>query len=389
MKIENEPLSGHSAFLSKRDSPQFRFMNRNVNITELEVIKNQKGIFANLQENENNETSLASEINEKDVHLNTPKLECAMIVDDLAHGAENKIIDTPSLCKLPSSKANRSGKTDVRTEKIIRPCELPELSVCYKDNTYAFKDINLDEKVLIKDKLITGNGNEGSVARKESDSEEFLSPDGSLQSSENDVNNDSQELKSSLESNFVRSGALGGTDSSPTNKIRADVEPGEVFNAIPLSQDFSSQNTLKSFLQSPDCNDNEFDQSTAKISYTEVADEIPVSSSACNSKSDCTTNASEFKYCKLDNGVDEAQQGQGESSMSIAGPSSGRITYSGPMLVYSGSVSIRSDSSSTRSFAFPILQPEWHTSPIKMAKPDRRQYRKQKGWKQSFICCRF
>lgn len=81
---------------------------------------------------------------------------------------------------------------------------------------------------------------------------------------------------------------------------------------------------------------------------------------------------------------------QGESSFSAVGPFSGLITYSGP-IAYSGSLSLRSDSSttSTRSFAFPVLQNEWNSSPIRMAKADRRRLRRSRGWRQGILCCRF
>ncbi|KVI05297.1 hypothetical protein Ccrd_016381 [Cynara cardunculus var. scolymus] len=88
--------------------------------------------------------------------------------------------------------------------------------------------------------------------------------------------------------------------------------------------------------------------------------------------------------------VNPVQRGEGESSFSVAGPVSGRITYSGP-IAFSGSVSIRSDSSttSTRSFAFPILQTEWNSSPVRMAKADRRRLQKHRGWRHGILCCRF
>lgn len=81
--------------------------------------------------------------------------------------------------------------------------------------------------------------------------------------------------------------------------------------------------------------------------------------------------------------------GLGESSFSAAGSLPSLISYSGPV-AYSGSISLRSDSSttSTRSFAFPILQNEWNSSPVRMAKADRRHYRKHK-WRQGLLCCRF
>ncbi|XP_031099196.1 uncharacterized protein LOC116003173 [Ipomoea triloba] len=69
----------------------------------------------------------------------------------------------------------------------------------------------------------------------------------------------------------------------------------------------------------------------------------------------------------------------GETSFSAAGSLSALIAYS-------GSISLRSDSSttSTRSFAFPVLQSEWHGSPVRMAKPQ-----KKRGWRHSILCCRF
>ncbi|XVF03123.1 hypothetical protein REPUB_Repub04eG0233800 [Reevesia pubescens] len=84
------------------------------------------------------------------------------------------------------------------------------------------------------------------------------------------------------------------------------------------------------------------------------------------------------------------QRGNGESSFSASEPVTGLINYSGP-IAYSGSLSLRSDSSttSTRSFAFPILQSEWNSSPVRMAKADRRHYRKHRGWRQGLLCCRF
>ncbi|CAN6447084.1 unnamed protein product [Victoria cruziana] len=69
---------------------------------------------------------------------------------------------------------------------------------------------------------------------------------------------------------------------------------------------------------------------------------------------------------------------------------SASITFSGPVQ-YSGSISLRSDSSATsaRSFAFPVLQSEWNSSPVRMAKADARQFRKHRGWRMSLLCCRF
>lgn len=78
--------------------------------------------------------------------------------------------------------------------------------------------------------------------------------------------------------------------------------------------------------------------------------------------------------------------------LGLLGPSflSGGIMYSGH-LHYSGSVSLRSESSMTsnRSFAFPVLQSEWNSSPVKMAMVDRRQHRGSRHWHSGLFCCRF
>ncbi|XP_044966817.1 uncharacterized protein LOC123426961 [Hordeum vulgare subsp. vulgare] len=56
-----------------------------------------------------------------------------------------------------------------------------------------------------------------------------------------------------------------------------------------------------------------------------------------------------------------------------------------------GNISLRSDSSttSTRSFAFPVLQTEWNSSPVRMAKADRRRFRRDRGWGYRVLCCKF
>ncbi|KAL0430023.1 UNVERIFIED_CONTAM: hypothetical protein Sradi_0628300 [Sesamum radiatum] len=84
--------------------------------------------------------------------------------------------------------------------------------------------------------------------------------------------------------------------------------------------------------------------------------------------------------------VSQLQYDAGETSFSAAG----LISYSGP-IAFSGSLSHRSDGSTTsgRSFAFPVLQSEWNSSPVRMAKADRRHFRKHKGWRLGLLCCRF
>ncbi|KAF8021371.1 hypothetical protein BT93_G1724 [Corymbia citriodora subsp. variegata] len=129
-------------------------------------------------------------------------------------------------------------------------------------------------------------------------------------------------------------------------------------------------------------------------------DSVPESSNRGESSSNGNKEQHEGQNVrKLDGASDrrtESSLGRhdlGESSFSVAGPVSGSISYSGP-IAYSGSLSlrslsIRSDSSTTsaRSFAFPVLQSEWNSSPVRMVKSNRRW--KQKGWRHRILCCKF
>nr|XP_027097055.1 uncharacterized protein LOC113716801 isoform X1 [Coffea arabica]XP_027097056.1 uncharacterized protein LOC113716801 isoform X1 [Coffea arabica]XP_027097057.1 uncharacterized protein LOC113716801 isoform X1 [Coffea arabica]XP_027097058.1 uncharacterized protein LOC113716801 isoform X1 [Coffea arabica]XP_027097059.1 uncharacterized protein LOC113716801 isoform X1 [Coffea arabica] len=113
----------------------------------------------------------------------------------------------------------------------------------------------------------------------------------------------------------------------------------------------------------------------------------------CGSSTDKNETTVHEPKAQQQDAVDHPSQvhrGGGESSFSSTGPLSGLITYSGP-IAYSGSTSLRSDSSttSTRSFAFPILQSEWNSSPVRMTKAERRHIRKHRGWIQGLFCCRF
>ncbi|KAL9262590.1 hypothetical protein AKJ16_DCAP01746 [Drosera capensis] len=78
------------------------------------------------------------------------------------------------------------------------------------------------------------------------------------------------------------------------------------------------------------------------------------------------------------------QHFHGETSFNAEMPPPSSITYMGPVS-YSGNISLRSESSagSARSFAFPVLQTEWHGSPVRMARADQRRLRKNRGWLQA------
>ncbi|XP_075482303.1 uncharacterized protein LOC142522667 isoform X2 [Primulina tabacum] len=84
--------------------------------------------------------------------------------------------------------------------------------------------------------------------------------------------------------------------------------------------------------------------------------------------------------------VSQIQYDEADSSHSAAS----FIMFSGP-IAYSGSLSLRSDGSatSTRSFAFPVLQSEGNRSPVRMENTDLRHYQKHKYWRSGLLCCRF
>ncbi|KAG6426181.1 hypothetical protein SASPL_110399 [Salvia splendens] len=135
------------------------------------------------------------------------------------------------------------------------------------------------------------------------------------------------------------------------------------------------------------------------IHKEEDSDDIPPDDGPVQSpsnKSPVATNdpqASEANapnHDKKDSGdvpvANQLQHDMGETSFSAAS----MIAYSGP-IAFSGSLSHRSDGSTTsgKSFAFPVLQSDWNSSPVRMAKADRTSFRKHKGWRSGLLCCRF
>ncbi|XP_022846565.1 uncharacterized protein LOC111369320 isoform X2 [Olea europaea var. sylvestris] len=133
---------------------------------------------------------------------------------------------------------------------------------------------------------------------------------------------------------------------------------------------------VKQFLDHDDRSDN---QSLGQVLFTGRKDK---STRNAHDQALETINIS-----KHGDGNLKAQWDDGEASFSAGD----HVTYSGPT-PFSGNLSVRSDSSaatSTRSFAFPVLQYEWNNSPVRMAKADRRHFRKHKDCRSGLLCCRF
>lgn len=359
---------------------------------------------------------------------------------------ENEVKDSVSQFNIPCGKVEN---TKLYNDKNVMQGELPKLMVFYKEKDHVAKDICIDEGVPFKDKIVIESGNDNSLCTfflsdenkigdvtKEREDSKLLSSNGSKSSSENDYNKEdiqvwgtkeeeidmelllADALKSLLENHLVDD--IGNDDGS-----LAFLHPRVVKYAATdtIVDNVPREKSLKSLLESPNADGNEaqqqFVQIPCSVSECKAAPSLvsttkdsnkssPVDDLSYNSKAECATitfDSSKPTASSKDDDVaplktdsapashegaisdisvvgSEIQKGQGESSFSMAG----LITYSGPM-TYSGNVSLRSDSSttSTRSFAFPIIQSEWNSSPIRMAKADRRH----RGWRQGLLCCRF
>ncbi|XP_062163000.1 uncharacterized protein LOC133869901 isoform X2 [Alnus glutinosa] len=430
-----------------------------------------------------------------------------MGMDDLKSENKDEVRD---FVASPTYSSRKTGSfdedSDFVMDKGVKECELPELTVCYKESTYqVVKDICIDEGVPSPEKILFDSGSDEKTvcvdlplekdqnkeSVKEKEDIKMSIPDGLQISAENDSNKDS--------ANQCDSKDLMQTREDVTDSNANDV-PEEMFlpgNKLPLldmgtyTSHFKSSNNdsnkveqqlfqvsvEKAILASPalisaaeesnnssgdpvlanstlayatkesknctgdamlatpalvssaeESKDSSGDEMLASPTQVSTAGESgngsPVNELSYNSKVENGSITFDFdslapaasgteecletqKTSKLEEGVSDAhtvswqlQRGQGETSFSAVGrgeenfhsvgPLASLINYSGP-IPYSGSVSLRSDSSttSTRSFAFPILQSEWNSSPVRMAKPARRRFRKPKHWGQSLLCCRF
>ncbi|KAH0923940.1 hypothetical protein HID58_023958 [Brassica napus] len=239
-------------------------------------------------------------------------------------------------------------------DKNVTACDLPEIVVCYNENTYyhVVKDICVDEGVPVQEKFLFGE--KGSV-------------------------------KCSSDSNQCESEDLMKADKGIETIISSEEDRnGKVDDESEL------------------CNDPKTNQDVEESPREDFAD-AEGSSSSCNQDHLIVTREAKDSH-EIEPFNDNQQPslvvgdtlednklisgGFGETSFSGAEAVSisGHITYTGP-IAFSGSLSVRSDASTTsgRSFAFPVLQSEWNSSPVRMAKPEKRRH---KGWRQILLCCR-
>ncbi|KAK4260959.1 hypothetical protein QN277_004016 [Acacia crassicarpa] len=308
----------------------------------------------------------------------------------------------------------------------------PELIVCYKEsNCHLIKDICVDEGVPAMDKVRYENSVDAKNVSK------FLPYDNSkTEVSEKDNREISVRLVDILDLAIIKE----SSDKVPAKHHQSEDLIQKDENA---SEDFADQNkgmvlpggTISLQEREPEawpscskvdevelnhaevCSEPELhskhEESKNKVeeavSANPLANEqnsdilvkdsnfVPADSVACCSKEECHQEGS----CKFNDfqNTAEPEDGRsvtsqvshcnGESSFSAVGVSS-HICYSGAV-PFSGNISLRSDSSTTsmRSFAFPILQHEWDSSPVRMAKVDKRHQQRHKSWRECLLCCRF
>ncbi|KAK3144524.1 hypothetical protein QOZ80_4AG0314240 [Eleusine coracana subsp. coracana] len=176
---------------------------------------------------------------------------------------------------------------------------------------------------------------------------------------------------------------------SLTNETRTDVARDTGMDT-PLSTSSAEPSDVKSE-SPPKC---EIDGSQELHDFNPRGVEVATKNKEDNADSKSSTHVQTEPVVQL-NGPDSAKVTtqsviRNPFELSFSGPSitSGPLTPSGH-IPYSGNISLRSESSTTsaRSFAFPVLQNEWNSSPVKMAKADRRRLREDRGWSYRILCC--
>ncbi|KAF8100871.1 hypothetical protein N665_0214s0032 [Sinapis alba] len=283
-------------------------------------------------------------------------------------------------------------------DKNVTACDLPEIVVCYKESTYhVVKDICVDEGVPVQEKFLFG---EKDSVRCNSNSNQCESEDLVETKSPEDRNNgkvDASELCNDLKTKrdveeSSREGFADAVGSSSCNQEslivtrEANDEVATSEDVLPLGGILSREDEQKplnnSHRHEEQCSSQLQENEQRSLETTALETEEPRKAEEMLSSVSTTTSQEPEDNKLLSNGFGETSFSAVES-VSI----SGHISYSGPVVV-SGRLSVRSDASTTsgRSFAFPILQSEWNSSPERMAKAEKRRL---KGWREILLCCRF
>ncbi|WZZ01878.1 uncharacterized protein LOC103875382 [Brassica rapa] len=304
-------------------------------------------------------------------------------------------------------------------DKNVTACDLPEIVVCYNENTYyhVVKDICVDEGVPVQEKFLFGE--KGSVKcssdSNQCESEDLMKADKGIETTkslEEDRNgkvdddaelcNDpktNQDVEESPREDFAD--AEGSSSSCNQDHLIVTREAKDSLTSeievATLENGLKESKTLGDILSWEDEPKPLEEQSQPQLQEKgrdepkeaeEKLSSVPTTTSQEPNK---PFNDNQQPSLVVGDTLEDNKlisSGFGETSFSAAEAVSisGHITYTGP-IAFSGSLSVRSDASTTsgRSFAFPVLQSEWNSSPVRMAKPEKRRH---KGWRQILLCCR-
>ncbi|KAF6140045.1 hypothetical protein GIB67_001786 [Kingdonia uniflora] len=248
-------------------------------------------------------------------------------------------------------------------EKLLKECDsgIDVATNCSSNNMTEKKEVSLDSKSKFMDGII----DEKVVPHKVTSVQELVTEN----SSSNPSNFDGGEPQHQSDQDTSKETKLENPESTPAAE---ELNNNEVFSdskmeskSIPSDSEFlpSAKNKNEEDLQ------NESNQIFAQTSSSRSL-EVGI-------LDDRKTLSQRYYATKHVRGESDFS----EVSVLSLGAHLGTIPYS-------GNISFRSDSSatSTRSFAFPILNSEWNSSPIKMMKADKRGYRKSRGCLRSFLC---
>ncbi|KAM4121322.1 hypothetical protein ACJW30_03G199500 [Castanea mollissima] len=482
MKLDSEPVFCHKALGHKPDSKPFEYNDNAIHTAmksgNLIMKENQKRLSCDLKGTERGTGELPYDLDDRNGWAAT-NFDCSLSIDNLKIENQDEVRD---FVASPIHSSRETGPfdkdSDVVMDKSIMECELPELTVCFKESTYhVVKDICIDEGVPSQEKILFESVTDEKTLciflpaekdqNKELDSADQCDPkdlmatgEDSADTNVNDVskemslpgeklpivdmgtytsyykssNNDEVEqqpfqvcAEEAILANHVLISAAEESNNSSKDSILANstlvsaseesnnsrgdsmlasttlVSAVEELNNSSGDQMLASPDLVSSAEESNNDNGDAVSSSPTKVSAAEETNVSGRKLSLENGDNGLETK----KMSELENGISDTQTvsrqlqhgqgevsfsaaGQGEESFSAVGTLSSLINFSGPV-TNSGSISLRSDSSttSTRSFAFPVLQSEWNSSPVRMAKADQRCFRKHRGWKQGLLCCRF
>ncbi|CAI9277292.1 unnamed protein product [Lactuca saligna] len=298
---------------------------------------------------------LCDEENKNSNFWNNPELESSIFENDFTNNQEHKT-------------------TGFYIDKNPVECELPELMVCYQECDFQVKDICVDEGIPNEETIACNSvsvSEDGDDMIEASLDPEFFNREWMRPSYITDCQ-EKMNLKTNLKDDHVSSN-ISAVDVD--QQTLQESEDGKVLNDCEMEGSVAFHFDTKK----PAAYNNE--HYGGMNSDTIYALPLETPSVVNHNHRDVAVVV-----------ADHETRYVGESSFSMAGVITELISCSRPT-TFSGGISIsnRSDSSatSTRSFAFPTLEAEYSSSPVRMGKAERRRLRKQKGWGQGIICCKF